>query len=246
MRTNHQANRTAAFGFGGRFSIGLSIALAFVLVAFEWKTTASRPEPAVCDLLPEPVTPDQPTILWTKQKQDNVEAAEPKPRMKRNGPAVVGELPEVIEGKEVPDGAGPTDPGPVIDDPGPAPVPYREEKVETPPTPWDRVEQRPYFRKCLDARRADLDECTERTIDLHLKRYFVVPEAMRREERTTVSIVIDAEGRIANVLCVPKPSPAVAAEIERVIRGLPPMNPATQNGLPVPVVFQLPFRVSRL
>ena len=36
------------------------------------------------------------------------------------------------------------------------------------------------------------------------------------------------------------------AEIERVIRMLPPMNPATQNGRPVPVVFQLPFRVSRI
>jgi hypothetical protein len=246
MRTNQQVNSTAAYGFGGRFSIGLSVALAFVLVAFEWNTTASGPEAAVCDLPPEPVTPDQPTILWLKQKQDNAEATKPKSRMKRNGPPVVGELPEIIEGKEAPDGTGPTDPGPVIDDSGIVPVPYGEEKVEATPTPWDRVEQRPYFRKCLDARREEVDECTERMIDLHLKRYFVVPEAMRREERTTVSIVIDAEGRIANVLCVPKPSPAVAAEIERVIRGLPPMNPATQNGLPVPVVFQLPFRVSRL
>jgi hypothetical protein len=245
MRTNKQANRTA-YSFGRRFSIALSITLAFVLVAFEWKATVSGPEPILRELPPEPVTPDQPTVLWMKQKQDHEEATKPKPRMKRNGPPVVGELPEIIEGKKAPDGTGPTEPGPAVEDPGPEPVPYTAEKVELAPTPWDHVEQRPYFRKCLDARKADVDECTERTIDQHLKRYFVVPEAMRREERTTVSIVIDAEGRIANVLCVPKPSPAVAAEVERVIRGLPPMNPATQNGLPVPVVFQLPFRVSRL
>ncbi|MBK9146568.1 MAG: hypothetical protein IPM12_01970 [Flavobacteriales bacterium] len=223
----------------------MSIALAFVLVAFEWKAEAS-PLAAASELAPEPPTSEPAPVPWLRQKKDEQKAAKPRTRKQPAGPIIPGEEPVAPESKEAPETGPAAEPGPIGDDSTSERVPYGDEPIETPPAPWNGVEQRPYFRKCLDSRRSSVDECTERTIELHLKRHFVVPETMRREERTTVSIVIDAEGRIAQVVCVPKPSPAVSAEIERVIRALPEMNPATQNGKPVPVVFQLPFRVSRL
>lgn len=244
MRTEKQTRGNAAIGFARRFSIGLSLALAFVLVAFEWKTDGVRPIAPLPELPPEAVVIDYTPPYSFKDKTET--ADKPQARKQRRA-AVIASIVDEPDGQD--DGARDDQAGaegPGSDDPGPAFVPYGEEKSETLPLPYDGVEQRPYFRSCLEKRRGNVDECTERIIEMHLKRNFVVPENMRREERTTVSIVIDAEGRIEKVLCVPKPSPSVAAEIERVIRALPPMNPATQNGMPVPVVFQLPFRVSRI
>ncbi|MFZ1695003.1 MAG: hypothetical protein WAT74_17535 [Flavobacteriales bacterium] len=244
MRTQKQARGNAANGFARRFSIGLSLALAFVLVAFEWKTDGIRPITPPPDLPLEAIIIDYPAPY---PPQEKTEGAESQQARKRNKKALITSIVDEPTGQDdgaLDDQVGTENPG--SDDPGPAYVPYGEEKSESLPLPYDGVEQRPYFRSCLEKRRVNVDECTERIIEMHLKRNFVVPENMRREERTTVSIVIDVEGRIEKVLCAPKPSPAVAAEIERVIRALPPMNPATQNGLPVPVVFQLPFRVSRI
>ena len=242
MRMQQHPWRAVAQQHGRRFSIGLSLALAFVLVAFEWRSAPGIPHRQVPELIVDDGLVELPPVVILKKKEAGADKIS-KPK-KRQANVVPGPDPAPDPdprpepgkpGEPLPD-PGPTDPGPVNPD----------EVVEPGPAPWDHVEQRPYFRRCLDSRREDIDACTERIIDQHLKRNFVVPEGMRREERTTVSIVIDKEGGIANVVCVPKPSPAVLAEIERVIRMLPPMNPATQNGRPVPVVFQLPFRVSRI
>lgn len=243
MHSLHHGRRTAADGFGRRFSIGLSIALACVLVAFEWRTVG-RPNGG-----PAPALPDEgieterlPVVII----HDDRPHAETRKQRQAGGQLVPADPVAQDEGDEASADHGAAEPG--GEDPGAEGPPglNPDEAIESGPFPWMGVEQRPYFKSCLDARREGLDACTERIIDQHLKRHFVVPAAMRREERTTVSVLIDAQGRIAEVVCAPKPSPAVAAEIERVLRTLPPLNPATQNGRPVPVVFQLPFRVMRI
>lgn len=234
--------RAVAQQHGRRFSIGLSLALAFVLVAFEWRSAPGIPDREVPELVVDDGLVELPPVVILKKKQ--ADAAAPTVREKPSTVIVAGPEPVADPGPQ-PDPGLVGDPGPDPGPPEPGPV-NPDEIVEPGPAPWDHVEQRPYFRRCLDSRREDIDACTERIIDQHLKRNFVVPERMRREERTTVSIVIDKEGGISNIVCVPKPSPAVQAEIERVIRTLPPMNPATQNGRPISVVFQLPFRVSRI
>ena len=243
MRTPQHSWKVAATQHGRRFGIGLSLALAFVLLAFEWRSATIPRERTAPELVFTDDALELPPIVILK-KEPSAPAAS---TVRKKQPSSI-----IVPGPEpVPDPGPQPDPGPKGDpvpDPGPPdPGPLnKEEVIDDGPMPWGGVEQRPYFRRCLDARREHIDECTERIIDQHLKRHFVVPENMRREERTTVSIVIDKDGGIANVICAPKPSPAVQAEIERVIRDLPPMNPATQNGRPVPVVFQLPFRVSRI
>lgn len=242
MHSLHPGRRTAADGFGRRFSIGLSIALAFVLVAFEWRSLSGPSQG------PAPALPDEgieserlPVVII----QDDKPGEEPRKQRQAAGRLVPADPIAQDDGDEATAEEGAAEP--VGEDPGAEGPPglNPDEAIESGPFPWIGVEQRPYFKRCLEEGRDGLDACTERIIDQHLKRNFVLPAAMRREERTTVSVLIDAQGRIAEIICAPKPSPAVAAEIERVLRTLPPLNPATQNGRPVPVVFQLPFRVMR-
>jgi hypothetical protein len=73
-----------------------------------------------------------------------------------------------------------------------------------------------------------------------------VPQSVRRDEFTVITLEIDATGNIGRLVCAPRPSAAVQAEIERVVRALPVFMPGSQNGLAVPVIYQLPFRVTRL
>lgn len=242
MRAQQHSWKTVSGNHRRRFVIGLSLALAFVLVAFEWRSAPGLAQRTIPELNIEDDALELPPVVILKRKEAGTDKASlPK---KRHAIVVPGPEP-VPDPDPQPDPGKPGEPMPEPGPPDPGPI-LPDEFVEPGPMPWGGVEQRPYFRSCLEARRENVDECTERIIDQHLKRNFVVPESMRREERTTVSIVIDKDGGISNVVCVPKPSPAVLAEIERVIRMLPPMNPATQNGRPVPVVFQLPFRVSRI
>lgn len=241
MQALHHGRRTAADGFGRRFSIGLSIALAFVLVAFEWRRM-SGPSQGPAQALPDEGIESErlPVVII----QDDKPREEPRKQRLATGRLVPAD-PITQDGDEATADEGAAEP--VREGPGAEGPPglNPDEVIESGPFPWIGVEQGPYFKRCLEEGRYGLDACTERIIDQHLKRNFVFPAAMRREERTTVSVLIDAQGRIAEIICAPKPSPAVAAEIERVLRTLPPLNPATQNGRPVPVVLQLPFRVIR-
>jgi hypothetical protein len=232
----------AGKSFAGRFSIGLVSALALVLVAFEWSGIPPVRQ-GYDDGLPLEPPPDLPPVVVIRPP----EPAKTRPaiRTRRNPVAALPDVPEP-----------PTDLDPIPDAPaveGGSVHSGPERSIFSPepddgdgPWPWQGVEQRPYFRRCLGLPPDEIDACTERLLEKHLEQHFVVPERMQREERTTVTILIDEHGRIARVLCVPKPSPAVQQEIERVIGGLPELIPASQNGRPVPVVFQLPFRIKRL
>jgi protein TonB len=227
---------------GRRFLIGTSVALSLTLVAFEWRSEGHRLTlpPELEDVEP-PI--EYPPVVIIKQ-----ETAAAKPEVQRRRPnagIIVAVDPTPV-----------VDPGPVPPEPGtgpavdPLPMPGSslrpEEVVEPGPRPWDGVEQRPYFKECLTRSANDLDGCTEARIDAHLQRHFRVPQSVRRDEFTVITLEIDATGNIGRLVCAPKPSAAVQAEIERVIRALPVFMPGSQNGLAVPVIYQLPFRVTRL
>lgn len=243
MRTQHPWSQAAATGFGRRFATGLIAALGLTLAAFEWRTPGAPPRHWPGELEWEEDRTAYPKVVVIEQQQAQRQRPQRAPRS--GGPVQAGEEPQ-----PEPDGdradAGAHDANGAFGEGDPdAPTANPDEVIDDGPRLWDGVEQRPYFRKCLGLPRGAIDSCTAALVDQHLKRRFRVPEGLRREERTTVSIVIDAEGRIARVHCAPAPSAPVEQEIRRVIGELPPMMPGTQNGRPVPVVFQLPFRVAR-
>jgi hypothetical protein len=227
---------------GRRFLIGTSVALSLTLVAFEWRSEGHRLT------LPPELGDDGPPIEYPPVVIIEQESASAKPEVQRRrqnaGVIVPGDPTPVVE-----PGPAATEPAPVptVD---PLPLPGSslrpEEVVDPGPRPWDGVEQRPYFKECLTRSAHDLDGCTEERIDAHLQRHFRVPQGVRRDEFTVITLEIDATGHIGRLVCAPKPSAAVQAEIERVIRALPVFMPGSQNGLAVPVMYQLPFRDTRL
>ena len=210
---------------GRRFLIGTSVALSLTLVAFEWRSEGHRltlpPE-----LGDDGTETEYPRVVIIKQESA---AAKPEVQRRRQNAGVIvpGDLTPVVE------------PGPAAAEPGPAPVVdplplpgsslRPEEVVEPGPRPWDGVEQRPYFKECLTRSAHDLDGCTEARIDAHLQRHFRVPQSVRRDEFTVITLEIDATGNIGRLVCAPRPSPAVHAEIERLIRALPGHAPVIKG-----------------
>lgn len=125
MRTEKQTRGNAAIGFARRFSIGLSLALAFVLVAFEWKTDGVRPIAPLPELPPEAVVIDYTPPYSFKDKTET--ADKPQARKQRRA-AVIASIVDEPDGQD--DGARDDQAGaegPGSDDPGPAFVPYGEE-----------------------------------------------------------------------------------------------------------------------
>ena len=227
---------------GHRFLIGTSVALSLTLVAFEWRRGGHR-----LTLPPEledhGTEMEYPPVVIIKKESQSV-MPEVQRRRQNVGIIVAGDPTPVVE--PGPPATGPVT-GPAVD---PLPLPGSslrpEEVVEPGPRPWDGVEQRPYFKDCLTRSDHDLDGCTEARIDAHLQRHFRVPQSVRRDEFTVITLEIDATGNIGRLVCAPRPSAAVQAEIERVVRALPVFMPGSQNGLAVPVIYQLPFRITRL
>lgn len=232
--------RNSATADAERFLYGLIGSLAIALILFEWRGSKMSWDTLSDDLpIEDEVEYPQPVVLQAKQAPAQALALKPKASI-----IVPGEPPLTPL-----DPTGP-DPGPA---PGPDPGPVSPMRDLSPPDTadnrpllWNGVEQRPYMKDCLQRGRKDLDDCTEARIDAHLKRYFRIQEGLRREEFTVVTFEIDAHGAIGELVCAPRPSPAVASEIERVVRSLPEFMPGTQNGIPVPVFYQIPFRVRRL
>jgi len=226
---------------GRRFLLGISVALSLTLVAFEWRSEGHRltlpPE-----LADDGTEVEYPPVVIIKQETP-VFKPEVQRRRPNAGIIVAVDITPVVD-----PGPAPPEPGPdaAVD---PLPLPGSslrpDEVVEPGPRPWDGVEQRPYFKECLTRSANDLDGCTEARIDVHLQRHFRVPQS-RRDEFTVITLEIDATGHIGRLVCAPRPSAAVQAEIERVIRSLPVFMPGSQNGFAVPVIYQLPFRVTRL
>lgn len=214
-------------------------ALSLLLVAFEWRSDPTTTVPE-CRFPLELEDDYQPMPIVLHQR-----APAPKPitkeRIRTSASVVVGEP------------TGPLAIGGPAPDPGPAdpmvdPVVVKNmtlsEPIDPGPMPWDGVEQRPYFRSCLEVPRTEIDACTEAGIDRHLQKHFRVPAGMRGADFTVVTFVIEADGAVGRIACVPKPREEIRQEIERVLRAMPTFMPATQNGRPVAVAYQIPFRVT--
>lgn len=226
-----------------RFALGGTAALSLTLVAFEW-----RSDTAVYRL-PDELNDDR----WLENELPPVviiqaeERAAPKPR--HLGRVVATSEPVVTEPILEPFTEPPID---VIAATGPSetgPAATRgllaADSVVDGPAIWTGVERQPYFMDCLEGGLGQLTGCTEARIDAHLQRHFRVPEQLRRQEFTVVNLEVRKDGQIGRIHCAPAPSKAVQQELERVLRTLPAFVPGSQNGHPVAVIYQLPFRVAR-
>lgn len=226
-----------------RFAMGGAAALSLTLVAFEWRSdTALYRMPDV--LSDEPWLEEElpPVVIIKAEERAAVEPRQQGRIVATNEPVAIDPMVEPYTEPPIlgtvatsPSEAGPeTSRGPLTND-----------SAVVGPTTWDFVERQPYFMDCLERGLEQLMTCTEARIDAHLKRHFRVPSNLRREEFTVVNLEVRKDGHIGRIHCAPRPSTEVQEELERVLRSLPVFVPGSQNGHPVAVIYQLPFRVAR-
>lgn len=106
------------------------------------------------------------------------------------------------------------------------------------------AEVMPYFMDCLLSKPTAFQQCTQERILDHMRRRFKVPRNVREDIRTTITFEVDDTGAIARIHCAPRVDRSVEAEVERVLRDLPALMPASQGGIPVGVYYQIPLRVA--
>jgi protein TonB len=226
-----------------RFALGGSAALSLTLVAFEWRSDIAMyripdgldEEPWLEDELPPVVIIQAEERAAAKPRQLGRVVATSEPVA--TDPIVEPMIEPVLDG---------TSTSPASDTaPGSSRALLASDSVDAGPTIWNFVERQPYFMDCLEGGLEQLTGCTEARIDAHLQRHFRVPEQLRREEFTVVNLEVRKDGQIGRIHCAPAPSKAVQQELERVLRTLPAFVPGSQNGHPVAVIYQLPFRVAR-
>lgn len=224
---------------GRRSLIGILISLSLTLVAFEWQGgEAPLKEPYWDPYEDENILAILPAVVIEKTTVPQ----KPKTSPRTSTPSISGTVEPVAVGPEPtePTPAGPREEpegpiGPSITDPGPA--------TATMPAHWDLVSIRPHFVDCMKRGMEHVDECTEERIGRHLERRFRVPPGLKGPVRTTITFEIDVEGKVGKLICTPRVSPAIEAEIERVIRSLPQFIPGSQGGHTVPVYYQIPLSV---
>lgn len=227
----------------GYTQLGLLMALAMTLAAFEWTSFSDQRGIAMADteevwMLDEEVIVTERAI---KQPQRPVSATVIQTPLEIE--ITTEELPEPINEQE-----------PDIDFPDDF---YNDDEDEyytgaattaEDDLPFVLVEDMPYMCDCSmftdSAERAD---CTTRTMFTHLQNNIRVPASIRESriaQTAYVYFVVDRKGQVTNVSVANREhvDVAVAKEAERVVSTLPCWNPGRQRGQAVKVQYTLPIK----
>ncbi|MEZ4757891.1 MAG: hypothetical protein R2817_13765 [Flavobacteriales bacterium] len=224
-----------------RFALGCSAALSLTLVAFEWRSNAATyhlPSDPIDDRWLEDELP--PVVIIKAEDRTTAPVRQRGRPVATNTPVLNDPIVEPVADPLVDAASMGTEAGPATSH-----ALLATDSADAGPMMLNGVERQPYFLECLEGGILDLGHCTEARIDAHLQRHFRVPRDLRREEFTVVNLEVRKDGQIGRIHCAPRPSTEVQQELERVLRNLPVFVPGSQNGHPVAVIYQLPFRVAR-
>ena len=202
------------------FGIGLILALAFVIAAFEWK---SEIDPIIgCYFGPEDIL-ITPIVPVTEQKKPEP----PKPKVERKPVAVVETKVEMYEDvkKEVIDNE-PTDSNPPIIE-----VPVID-IVEPVDEPFLIVEEMPSFVGGYDE--------LYRFIGNNIK-YPSRARALGVQGKVYVKFIVEKDGSLSNIEILRGIGAGCDIEASRVMALVPNFNPGKQRGMPVRVRMVVPI-----
>jgi len=224
------------------FQIGMITALSFVLFAFEWTSTNYEVKYLAAmdnsDLIDEVIQP------YIEKK--NKPKPQPKKRTITNQFKLVD---EILEDEKVdPDiktKAEPVvDPTPIIE-----PIDLGEDFIdeEEDPIPIALVEIQPYYDACLNPLdREDQSLCSYAKIREHIQENLKIPFIVKEigvSRKTWVSFVVDEKGNATDVKILKGIHKMMDKEAIRIIKSLPRLNPASQQGKKVKVQYQIPINV---
>lgn len=209
---------------GHFFLMGLSIALSFSLVAFEWKTPVEslKADFSPRDIIDEPI--ELPPVTLRKvpkitQPQPKLDLVPPKPDFSE--PIVK----EIVDNTTTEPTIDIEDEGPIVEDPLPAEPPVVE-------PPLVAVEQMPQF---LGGERELF-----RYLGSNLK-YPAMARDMGTQGIVWVQFVVNKDGSIVDTEILRGIGGGCDEEALRVVKKMPKWKPGFQGGKKVRVLFRLPI-----
>ena len=114
-------------------------------------------------------------------------------------------------------------------------------KIDTNWVPFRAIENPPVFPGCEDA--VDARACFSEKMINHVKKHFNYPQEAKEkgiQGRVAIMFVINTKGEIIDIQ-KRGPSPILEAEAERIIKRLPKMQPASNNGELADVAYSIPI-----
>ncbi|MGD1844329.1 MAG: energy transducer TonB [Salibacteraceae bacterium] len=208
---------------GRNFLIGLAIASASTLLAFEWQTPFEIPEIDEDLTLIDPIVDPLPPIVVLKKvpKKPKPKVSKAAPKPNPNPPVVVMPISPIDP---------PVEPDPSIFDNDSAW--FTPEVADTVIEPFRIVEQMPEF--------VGGESALMRYMGKHLK-YPHIAKSENIQGKVHVQFVVRETGKVTDVEVVGKTNPYLDAEAKRVVKSFPDWIPGEQRGKKVPVFYVVPI-----
>jgi periplasmic protein TonB len=107
------------------------------------------------------------------------------------------------------------------------------------------VEIKPTWQGCeLEITASDREACLERNLVSFFNDFIIYPEKARKkriEGQVIAQFVVEKDGSVSNIKIIHDIGEGCGDEVIRAIQHLPKLIPASQNGLPVRVLYKAPF-----
>lgn len=216
------------------FMAGLLVALAFVLVAFEWRQYEDRN----FDLGDLNIEIEDEIIPITQQ-----ETPPPPPPPPPAAPEILNIVENEEEIEEELEINTEANENTVVD------IVFEEEEEEEEQI-FVSVENMPTLPGCESMpNKMQKDQCTQQKIFQHLAKVQKYPPMMKEagiQGTVFVTFVVDKDGKVTDVDILKGVSggSALDEEAKRMISSLPKFNPGSQRGKPVKIRYNLPVKFS--
>lgn len=229
--------------------IGFALSLSFVILAFEWTIKESG-----LPIKSAPIIEDQ-DIEVVRTRQEVKEFKIPKVELAKNIIEQEEPLLLPIEPTPLPD---PTLPSPSTEPSEPRPARFVPSPVTAPPIldPYEKMEKEapliiaevmPRFPACeeQDLDRQEKYVCANQALLKYIADHLKYPRLARENHIqgvVVVRFVVEKDGSISNIEVVRDIGGGCGKEAVRVLQTMPTWVPGSQQGHPVRVQFNLPFR----
>ena len=212
------------------FVIGMTLVLALIYTALEWKTFDKEFGMYDPDInLPDGLEPEiPPLVVITPPPPPKIQVPEVIEIIKDDDP----EIETIIEAVE------PTQDTEVLP---PTAIDYVDDDIIDEPIDFIRVEEVPVFPGCENS--SDKRACFQKMIQKHIRRNFQYPENaidMNLQGKVYLQFTVQKDGSVGE-LKMRSPHKILGDEAARIISKLPKMQPGKQRDKAVKVPFSIPI-----
>ena len=109
------------------------------------------------------------------------------------------------------------------------------------------VKNMPYFEECKSQNNMEKNKCTRKLINKYISENFVIPEkAIKKKIAGTsyVKFIVNKKGEVTNIEVIKSAHKILNHPCIKAVQAIPNLIPGKQLGKEVPVMYQVPIKVS--